>query len=83
MYPDLSSWPMYVEVEFINGCTGLQLSAQHIADLLSRMALPATPAAGGASVRVMVPPTRSDILHACDIMEVPALSSLSAPSAGV
>ena len=66
---------------YINSCTGLQLTAEQIAGLLSRMALTAQASPGGDSVHVEVPPSRSDILHDCDIMEVwpapsPAHSSL-------
>ncbi|KAK9804450.1 hypothetical protein WJX73_003051 [Symbiochloris irregularis] len=74
VYPDLSSWPMEVSVEYINSCTGLELEAQQIAQLLSRMALSAEPNDGGATVRVEVPPTRSDVLHACDVMEDVAIA---------
>jgi phenylalanyl-tRNA synthetase beta subunit len=34
------------------------------------MALAAQPTADGSAVRVCVPPTRSDVLHACDVIEV-------------
>ncbi len=48
--------------------------APQIADLLDRMALTAEAAADGGTVRVLVPPTRSDVLHACDVFEVRAAS---------
>ena len=46
-----------------------------IAGLLDRMALTAEATADGSAVRVQVPPTRSDVLHACDVFEVCAASS--------
>jgi len=50
--------------------------APQIADLLDRMALTAEAAADGGTVRVQVPPTRSDVLHACDVFEVRAAQNL-------
>lgn len=44
--------------------------SMQIAILLSQMALAAEPTADGLAVRVRVPPTRSDVLHACDVIEV-------------
>ena len=70
VYPDLNSWSLDVSLDYINSCTGLELDAQQVSKLLSRMALPAQPSTDGTSVHVKVPPTRSDVLHACDVMEV-------------
>lgn len=41
-----------------------------VAELLSRMALAGEVVGDGSVVRVSVPPTRSDVLHACDVAEV-------------
>ena len=49
--------------------SGVDLSADKIADLLSKMSLPSK-ALDGKRVEVEVGPTRHDILHPCDIMEV-------------
>lgn len=49
---------------------GVSLETAQIADLLSRMQLQAKPVQGSEAVQVLVPPTRSDVLHACDVMEV-------------
>ena len=70
VYPDMGSREMEVGVDYINRCVGTSLDAPAIAQLLSRMALDAGVAPGGEAVRVRVPPTRSDVLHACDVMEV-------------
>lgn len=61
---------MVVPTETIVRGIGVQLETAQIADLLSRMQLQAQPVQGSAAVRVLVPPTRSDVLHACDVMEV-------------
>lgn len=60
-------------MSYINSCTGLDMNAQQIASLLSRMALTAEASPGAESVHVEVPPSRSDILHDCDVMEVQCL----------
>lgn len=68
---------MEVELAYINRFVGVQLGAAAIADLLSRMALDASASESGATVTVCIPPTRSDILHPCDVVEVglaPAVS---------
>lgn len=70
VYPDLSSRHMEVDVAYINRCVGVSLGADEIAQLLSRMALAAEASSGGELVSVEIPPSRSDILHPCDIMEV-------------
>ena len=59
-------------MEYINRCVGVDLDAPAIAELLSRMALTADAVRDGHAVSVEVPPTRSDVLHACDVMEVGA-----------
>jgi len=69
VYPDLSSREMVVPEDLINRGIGVQLGTAQMADLLSRMQLQAE-AVEGSKVRVLVPPTRSDVLHACDVMEV-------------
>ena len=73
MYPDLRARDMEVDVAYVNRCVGTDLDAPAVAGLLSRMALDAAVAPGGGAVRVRVPPTRSDVLHACDVMEVSTL----------
>ena len=70
VFPDLACRRMDVEVAYINRCVGVGLGAAEIAALLSRMALSAEPSLDGRVVHVEVPPTRSDVLHPCDVMEV-------------
>ncbi|KAJ3004827.1 hypothetical protein HKX48_001031 [Thoreauomyces humboldtii] len=68
-YPDLSLRTVDANVDYINRSIGVDLSADSIAKLLEKMSLTASAAADKKSVRVAVPPTRSDILHPCDVME--------------
>lgn len=70
--PDWTGRTETVSVAYINRMTGLDLSAEQIAKLLAKMMLSAKPS--GATVDVHVSPVRSDILHACDIMEDVAIA---------
>lgn len=71
--PDLSSREEAVSVDYINRSLGLVLTADQICALLQRMMLAASPVSTDF-VRVIVPPIRPDILHACDIMEDVAIA---------
>ncbi|RWA12037.1 hypothetical protein EKO27_g3083 [Xylaria grammica] len=65
--PNLTPVRMEVDVNYINGCCGLELSPDSICKLLERMAYASRPL--GSRIEVFIPPTRPDVLHACDIME--------------
>ncbi|RMZ80062.1 hypothetical protein DV737_g3133, partial [Chaetothyriales sp. CBS 132003] len=68
--PDLSPRTTQAEVDYIQACTGVDLSAQQICDLLARMSLTARPSKSDDNlVDVDIPPTRADILHQADVME--------------
>ncbi|CAK9233476.1 unnamed protein product [Sphagnum troendelagicum] len=73
LYPDLSVRSLEVDVSSINGLIGVSLQAQEMAELLNRMQLSAT-VKSDAKLKVLVPPTRSDILHACDVAEDVAIA---------
>lgn len=75
--PDLVTRKVRAHASYINSCSGLGLSADAIASLLSRMSLTASVApedTTGNTLHVNVPPTRPDILHECDIMEDAAIA---------
>lgn len=72
--PDFSSRLEVVEVAYINRMTGLGLTAAEISTLLARMMLAARPSPDGRHVEVSVSAVRSDVLHACDIMEDVAIA---------
>ncbi|KAI1129325.1 phenylalanyl-tRNA synthetase [Nemania abortiva] len=65
--PNLTPLKMEVDVDYINGCCGLDLPPSSICKLLERMAYTSHPLE--SSIEVLIPPTRPDVLHACDIME--------------
>uniref|UniRef100_A0A914X3S7 Phenylalanine--tRNA ligase beta subunit n=1 Tax=Plectus sambesii TaxID=2011161 RepID=A0A914X3S7_9BILA len=68
-YPMLKYRTESVEVEMINRKIGINLKAEEMADLLTRMCLQSTVANDGRSLQVTIPPTRHDVIHACDIAE--------------
>ncbi|KAL4241406.1 phenylalanyl-tRNA synthetase beta subunit family protein [Abortiporus biennis] len=73
--PDLSYKPFIAHPSYINSCTGLNLDAEKISELLERMTLTAKANPNNADeINVEVPPTRPDIMHECDIMEDAAIA---------
>eukprot|EP00879_Flechtneria_rotunda_P032053 GHRR01035203.1.p1 GENE.GHRR01035203.1~~GHRR01035203.1.p1 ORF type:complete len:572 (+),score=172.97 GHRR01035203.1:80-1795(+) len=78
VYPDLAPRQLEVPLDYINNSLGLSLSAAEVSKLLQGMQLEVATADGssngGTMLIVSVPPTRSDILHACDVMEDVAIS---------
>ena len=64
-------------MEYINRCLGLDLASDAVQKLLGKMqietAAPSSSAAKDA-LSLLIPPTRSDVLHACDIMEDVAIA---------
>ncbi|CAI5980566.1 unnamed protein product [Closterium sp. NIES-65] len=80
VYPQMEERDVETSVGYINKAIGVDLKAEEIARLLTRMQLPSKVVEGrrgedGAEVvSVTVPPTRSDVLHPCDIMEDVAIA---------
>jgi phenylalanyl-tRNA synthetase beta chain len=66
--PSLVTRTMEVDVDYLNSCCGLDESPESISRLLSRMGYKAKPAKGGQQIEVLVPSTRADVLHACDVV---------------
>uniref|UniRef100_A0A8C4ZKA3 Phenylalanine--tRNA ligase beta subunit n=1 Tax=Gadus morhua TaxID=8049 RepID=A0A8C4ZKA3_GADMO len=60
--------------EFINRKVGINESTERIAGLLTKMCLRSQPTGAGDQIQVEIPPTRSDVIHACDIMEDAAMA---------
>ena len=65
---------MDVPVKYINQALGLGLGSDEIQKLLAKMQLEGSVSADSSSISVRVPPTRSDVLHACDVMEDVAIA---------
>ncbi|KAK1404134.1 Phenylalanine--tRNA ligase [Heracleum sosnowskyi] len=77
IYPDLSSYNMEVPLSYITRLLGVSLEANKVAGLLNKMQLHAESHAlpnGDHIFNVSVPPTRSDVLHPCDIAEDVAIA---------
>jgi phenylalanyl-tRNA synthetase beta chain len=66
--PSLATRTMEVEVSYLNQVCGLEESPESISKLLSKMALSAEPMEDPKLLKVTVPPTRADVLHACDVV---------------
>ncbi|KAF3437947.1 hypothetical protein FNV43_RR20703 [Rhamnella rubrinervis] len=77
VYPDLSIYNMEVSLSYINRSIGVSLEAEEVTSLLNRMQLRTEQSLLGnnqSNINVSVPPTRSDVLHPCDIMEDVAIA---------
>lgn len=73
--PALSTRTCDAKVSEINGTIGIDISAEKICQLCEKMQLgPAEYLAEEDIVRVTVPPTRSDVLHAVDVIEDVAIA---------
>lgn len=74
IYPELAYRKEKMSSEFINRKVGINESTEKIAQLLTRMCLRSQATGNGDEIEVEIPPTRSDVIHACDIMEDAAMA---------
>ncbi|KAJ4882722.1 putative phenylalanine--tRNA ligase beta subunit [Raphanus sativus] len=77
IYPDLAVYDMDVPLSYITDLMGVSLEVEEVTSLLNRMQLRAersTSSEGQCLVKVHVPPSRSDVLHPCDVMEDVAIA---------
>ncbi|KAF3405305.1 Phenylalanine-tRNA ligase beta subunit [Talaromyces pinophilus] len=73
--PDISARTTQAELSYINQCCDLNLSAEEVSRLLTKMAYKARPSKTSSDlIDVDIPPTRADILHQVDIMEDVAIA---------
>ncbi|KAJ0536263.1 putative phenylalanine--tRNA ligase [Helianthus annuus] len=75
--PELSPYDMKVSLSYINHIAGISLEANKVAGLLNKMQLHAEQTVSEdneCTFIVSVPPTRSDVLHACDVAEDVAIA---------
>ncbi|KAI0236819.1 phenylalanine--tRNA ligase subunit beta [Massospora cicadina] len=73
IFPQMEPRTLEVEVDYINSAAGVKLSPAEVILNLARMSLPSTEKAPGI-LEVIIPATRSDVLHACDVMEDVAIA---------
>ncbi|XP_073035766.1 phenylalanine--tRNA ligase beta subunit, cytoplasmic-like [Primulina eburnea] len=75
--PDLSLYQMVVPLSCITNTVGVSLPVHEVAGLLNKMQLHAEPSVSKEKQTIFtisVPPTRSDILHPCDVAEDVAIA---------
>lgn len=72
------TWEPYecsTSVDYVNGCLGLNLSGNDIIQLLKKMCLEDSKLSSDKKkIVTLIPPTRPDILHPCDVMEDAAIA---------
>jgi phenylalanyl-tRNA synthetase beta chain len=73
LYPELSVRSEKVHVDKLNKYIGIDVNAENVADMLSRMLLKAT-VVNDNEVSVEIPPTRHDVIHTTDIIEDVAIA---------
>ncbi|XP_056612727.1 phenylalanine--tRNA ligase beta subunit [Triplophysa dalaica] len=74
LYPELAYRTETLSADFINKQVGINESAESVAQLLTKMCLRSEVSGEDDRIQVEIPPTRSDVIHACDIMEDAAIS---------
>ncbi|XP_053543368.1 phenylalanine--tRNA ligase beta subunit isoform X1 [Ictalurus punctatus] len=73
-YPELAYRTETLSADFINRRVGISETVGSIAHLLTRMCLKSEVTGEADQIQVEIPPTRSDVIHACDIMEDAAMA---------
>ncbi|NWR87610.1 SYFB ligase, partial [Furnarius figulus] len=74
IYPELAYRKEKVKPELINKKIGISETPSSLAKLLTRMCLKSDVIGNGNHLEVEIPPTRADIIHACDIIEDAAIA---------
>nr|XP_006815108.1 PREDICTED: phenylalanine--tRNA ligase beta subunit-like [Saccoglossus kowalevskii] len=74
IYPQLQYRHEVISVKKTNKAIGISESADTLARLLTRMCLKSEVIDNGENIKVEVPPTRHDVIHACDIYEDAAIA---------
>ncbi|KAN0027095.1 hypothetical protein ACTFIU_009777 [Dictyostelium citrinum] len=69
LYPQIQEKQITAQVDYINKSAGINITPNEMVTLLKRMSLQSKLSNDEKSIIVDVPVTRSDIMHACDIME--------------
>ncbi|KIY74100.1 phenylalanyl-tRNA synthetase subunit beta [Cylindrobasidium torrendii FP15055 ss-10] len=75
--PKLEPRKAIANTSYINNCTGLTLTTEEVIPLLKKMTLEASVSLSDPTndtIDVVIPPTRPDIFHQCDIMEDAAIA---------
>uniref|UniRef100_A0A5F9C7D2 Phenylalanine--tRNA ligase beta subunit n=1 Tax=Oryctolagus cuniculus TaxID=9986 RepID=A0A5F9C7D2_RABIT len=73
-FPELAYRKEMVRADLINKKVGIRETPENLAKLLTRMCLKSEVIGDGNQIEVEIPPTRADIIHACDIVEDAAIA---------
>ncbi|XP_055429567.1 phenylalanine--tRNA ligase beta subunit isoform X3 [Bubalus kerabau] len=73
-FPELAYRKEMVRADLINKKVGIRETPENLAKLLTRMCLKSEVIGDGNQIEVEIPPTRADIIHACDIIEDAAIA---------
>ncbi|XP_075717537.1 phenylalanine--tRNA ligase beta subunit [Rhinoderma darwinii] len=73
-YPELAYRKETLAAEKINSKIGIRETPDKLAKLLTRMCLKSHVLEDGEQLEIEIPPTRADIIHACDIVEDAAVA---------
>lgn len=77
LWPQLATREVPTSVSWVNKCIGVSLEREHMARILTKMSLAVKQPLSAAEpdlIVALIPPTRSDVLHACDVMEDVAIA---------
>ncbi|XP_029473170.1 phenylalanine--tRNA ligase beta subunit-like [Rhinatrema bivittatum] len=74
VYPELAYRKETLKASFINKQLGISENPTSLAKLLTRMYLKSQVLEDGKRIEIEIPPTRADVIHACDIVEDAAIA---------
>ncbi|XP_042314896.1 phenylalanine--tRNA ligase beta subunit [Sceloporus undulatus] len=74
IFPELAYRREKIKPEIMNKKIGICETPSSLAKLLTRMCLKSHVIGNGNNIEVEIPPTRADIIHACDIIEDAAIA---------
>ncbi|XP_060098170.1 phenylalanine--tRNA ligase beta subunit [Heteronotia binoei] len=74
IFPELAYRREKIKPDIMNKKIGISETPASLAKLLTRMCLKSHIIGNGNNIEVEIPPTRSDIIHACDIIEDAAIA---------
>jgi len=69
LYPQIQDRLISAKADYINKCVGIDITPEAMIKMLERMSLESKLSDNNQTVTVSVPPTRSDIIHAADVVE--------------
>jgi phenylalanyl-tRNA synthetase beta chain len=72
--PDLSIRQITTTAKYITSSIGVDLAPEKVVRLLDKMSLSGKLHDDKNTITISIPPTRSDVLHACDVMEDVAIA---------